>query len=126
MAYKQQKCTFTVLEARSQRSGLQLVGSGPSFWSKTYRIFMWRKVRSPVGLFKMGTSLSSTRAPPSRSNHLPDALTPNTITLRVRDSQGGVEDINIQTIAWEHHLDLINEKTSHLASGTHSILGSSS
>ena len=34
------------------------------------------------GLFKRAL-VSSTRAPPSRSNHLPDALTPNTITLRV-------------------------------------------
>lgn len=41
---------FWRLEARDQGPAWS---GGSSFWSKTYRIFMWRKVREALwGLFK--------------------------------------------------------------------------
>ena len=73
---------FWRLEARDQGSGL--VGGGVLFLVEDLSYLHVEEGQGALwGLFKR-TLIPSMRAPPSRSNYLPDALTPNTITLKVR------------------------------------------
>ena len=79
---------FWRLEARDQ--GSSLVGRVLFLVKDLSYLHVEESQGALRGLFKRAL-IPSTRAPPSCSNYLPDALTPNTITLRVRIPARGWE-----------------------------------